>query len=116
MDAAIPPLDCIAQLPVLDARKLLQGDEVEIQNLLHACKTHGFFSLNLDTDETSYMLKAWNDVLAFMDQYFGQPTEVKLRDERHSDTHGFVLETPGKEGAYADSKQLRALRYLDWCH
>ncbi|KAJ5794585.1 2OG-Fe(II) oxygenase family oxidoreductase [Penicillium paradoxum] len=89
MDPVIPPADTIAQLPVLDAGKLLQGDEVEVQNLLHACKTHGFFLLNLETDETSYMVKAWNDVLAFMDQYFNQPTEVKLKDERHSDIHGY---------------------------
>ncbi|EAW08894.1 putative 2OG-Fe(II) oxygenase family oxidoreductase [Aspergillus clavatus NRRL 1] len=89
MDAAIPPAESIAQLPVLDAAKLLQGDEVEIQNLLRACKTHGFFSLNLGADETSYMIGAWTDVLAFMDRYFDQPTEVKLRDERHSDTHGY---------------------------
>jgi isopenicillin N synthase-like dioxygenase len=77
----------IADLPHIDFQKLVINDHFEIDRLLLACQTNGFFYLALN-DET--FLSIWNSALCFMDQYFDQDLENKMFDWKNSDTWGYV--------------------------
>ncbi|KAL4983784.1 hypothetical protein BDW68DRAFT_28600 [Aspergillus falconensis] len=89
MDAAATPNHAVAELPIIDPSKLARGDDAEIERLLDAGKTHGFFYLDLTTAETPRLVDTWNAVLAFMAEYFDQPQEAKMKDDRKSDIHGY---------------------------
>jgi isopenicillin N synthase-like dioxygenase len=93
MIARIEPLDIygdlpIAQLPVIDFSKLLSGDDAEIVSLVDICKSLGFFNLNFNNDAGQPLLDNSRGAFQFMEEYFDQPLEVKLRDIRQSVTHG----------------------------
>lgn len=89
MDAATTLNHAVAELPIIDPSKLARGDDAEIERVLDAGKTHGFFYLDLTTAETPRLVDTWNAVLAFMEEYFDQPQEVKMMDDRNSDIHGY---------------------------
>lgn len=78
----------VAPLPTVDFSQLLSQDPSETNNLLTACRTHGFFYLDLRGNDTKRVLEDWKKVLLVMEKYFDQPLEVKMRDDRQSDTHG----------------------------
>lgn len=82
-----PPEIPIATLPTIHYDKLLSNDPVEIENLLSISKSLGFFYLDL-TGEARPVLENSQNAFKFMEKYFDQPLEVKLRDLRHSVTHG----------------------------
>lgn len=73
-------------LPTIDLNLLRAGDDTESKNLLSACRSHGFFYLNLTSDPK--LLKLWEDMLTIVKQYFEQPLEVKMQDARGSDNYG----------------------------
>ena len=77
-----------AYLPKLEWSKLQRKDPVEVEKLLSACQTYGFFYLNLVTPESDQVVRDWKGVLEFMDMYFDQPLEKKMLDDRKSDTYG----------------------------
>ncbi|KAH7041156.1 putative 2OG-Fe(II) oxygenase family oxidoreductase [Microdochium trichocladiopsis] len=79
----------LAPMPTLNAAKLLSRDADESQRLLQACKVYGFFYLNLETPPTGFMVKAWRDVLSFMDDYFDLPDATKMLDAHDSDITGY---------------------------
>jgi hypothetical protein len=37
------------------------------------------------------VLEDLKDVLVVMENYFNQPREAKMKDDRQSDTHGYVV-------------------------
>lgn len=76
-----------ADLLTIEFSKLANNDRSEVDRLLLACKTHGFFYLSL-TDEA--FLATWNRALRFMDHYFDQNLETKMFDWKNSDTWGCV--------------------------
>ena len=76
----------IAPLPTIDFARLVAKDAAEANNLLDACKTHGFFYLNLKNVGT--ILEDWQKVLRIMETYFGQDLATKMKDDRRSDTYG----------------------------
>lgn len=78
----------VAPLPTVDFSQLLSQDPSETNKLLTACRTHGFFYLDLRGNDTKRVLEDWKKVLLVMEKYFDQPLEVKMRDDRQSDTHG----------------------------
>lgn len=75
-------------LPILHLDLLRAGDNGESRILLDACRTHGFFYLDLTSDPT--LCQYWEEMLAVMKQYFEQPLEVKMQDARGSDNTGYV--------------------------
>jgi isopenicillin N synthase-like dioxygenase len=77
----------VAPLETISYDKLLAGDSIEIERLLSNCKSLGFFYLDL-TGAAQVTLDNSRDVFKFMEEYFDQPLDVKLRDVRHSVTHG----------------------------
>ncbi|KAL3429761.1 hypothetical protein BDV09DRAFT_189855 [Aspergillus tetrazonus] len=79
----------VAELPIIDPSKLARGDDAELERLFDAGKTHGFFYLDLTTAETPRLVDTLNAVLAFMAEYFDQPREAKMKDNRKSDIHGY---------------------------
>ncbi|KAE8385472.1 Clavaminate synthase-like protein [Aspergillus alliaceus] len=79
----------IAPLPTISYDKLLTGDPEEIARLLGNCQSLGFFYLDL-TGAAQVVLNNSRDVFKLMEVYFEQPLDVKLRDLRHSVTHGYT--------------------------
>ncbi|KAK2596141.1 hypothetical protein QQS21_006418 [Conoideocrella luteorostrata] len=88
MGALPEPLELLeAPLSVIDWGRLKSNDANERSRLLAACEGQGFFYLDLRSDET--FLRDWQAVLDFMNKYFHQDLEVKMKDDRKSDTHGY---------------------------
>jgi len=77
----------IAPLPTIDFASLESKNSNETKNLLEACKTHGFFYLNLK--DVGTVLDDWQKVLRVMETYFGQDLPTKMKDDRRSDTYGY---------------------------
>ena len=76
----------IAPLPTIDHARIEAKDGEETQRLLDACKTHGFFYLDLRKVGT--VLNDWQQVLRIMEKYFSQDLMTKMKDDRRSDTYG----------------------------
>ncbi|KAF2713298.1 Clavaminate synthase-like protein [Pleomassaria siparia CBS 279.74] len=74
-------------LPTLRLDLLRAGDDAESKRLLGACRTQGFFYLDLTSD--AILCRQWKDMLGVMKQYFEQPLEVKMQDAYGSDNHGY---------------------------
>jgi isopenicillin N synthase-like dioxygenase len=91
MPSAIPldvPADAlVANLKSIDVDLLRAHDAGEYQRLLQACEEYGFFYLNLVNHRT--MLQDWKTILGLMEEYFALPLEVKMKECRKSDTHGY---------------------------
>lgn len=67
---------------------LLQAEDInEGRKLLEACRSHGFFYLDLTSDKK--MCQYWDKMLAMMKLYFEQPLDVKMKDARGSDNSGY---------------------------
>jgi hypothetical protein len=78
-----------AELPVIDAGRLYLNDAEEVQHLVNACCQYAVFYLQLNsTSDGSQVLQAEGGVLQFMEEYFGQPLEMKIRDASGNDTEG----------------------------
>ncbi|RDW58815.1 hypothetical protein BP6252_13291 [Coleophoma cylindrospora] len=88
-----------AYLPKLEWTKLRVKDPSEIERLLSACQTYGFFYLNLATPTSNQLIQDWEGLLEFMEAYFHQPLEKKMIDDRKSDTHGFSSYEPERTSA-----------------
>ena len=86
--AALVGID-IAPLETVDFSRLLSKGSAEIAKLLHCCVTHGFFYLDLQGTESARQLLSYKeDVFRFMETYFNQPLDVKMKDDRSSVTDG----------------------------
>lgn len=84
-----------APLLIIDFARLLRDDASEVNRLVEACQTHGFFYLDLqgvDTESLT-MLADWQSLLQTTEKYFSQAKEIKIRDDRHSGTYGYVRKT-----------------------
>lgn len=73
-------------LPTIHLDLIRAGNDAECKALLDACKSHGFFYLDLSSDIE--LCKLWEEMLLIMKRYFKQPLEVKLQDARGSDNFG----------------------------
>ncbi|KAH8165661.1 hypothetical protein CIB48_g2583 [Xylaria polymorpha] len=74
-------------LPTIHLDLLRAENATESKNLLDACRTHGFFYLDLTSDPE--LCKLWKEMLRIMEHYFKQPLEVKMQDARGSDNFGY---------------------------
>lgn len=73
-------------LPTIHLDLLRAEDAKESANLLEACRSHGFFYLDLNSD--AELCELWEEMLPIIAQYFEQPLEVKMQDARSSDNFG----------------------------
>ncbi|KAE9363952.1 Clavaminate synthase-like protein [Stipitochalara longipes BDJ] len=74
-------------LPTLHLDLLRSGDAAESKKLLDACRTHGFFYLDLTSDPT--ICRYWEEMLALEKEYFEQSLDIKMQDARGSDNTGY---------------------------
>ncbi|SPJ72406.1 related to gibberellin 20-oxidase [Fusarium torulosum] len=77
-----------AQLPQVKLAGLIKGDPETRRALLAACEKNGFFHLDIVGGDDQF-LQTWDKLLEVMADYFHQPQEVKMLDDRQSDTHGY---------------------------
>ena len=73
-------------LPTIHLDLLRAGNDAESKKLLGACRSYGFFHLDLTSDPE--LCKLWDDMLMRMKNYFEQSLEVKMQDARGSDNYG----------------------------
>lgn len=73
-------------LPTIHLDLLRANDTQESKNLLNACRSHGFFYLDLNSDPE--LCNLWKKMLQNIAQYFNQPLDIKMRDARGSDNFG----------------------------
>ncbi|KAF2462903.1 Clavaminate synthase-like protein [Lindgomyces ingoldianus] len=74
-------------LPTIRLNHLRSGDAAESKKLIGACRNCGFFYLDLSSDDI--LCRQWEEMLASMKDYFGQPLDVKMQDARQSDNYGY---------------------------
>lgn len=79
----------LAHLPTISFSKLAQADQTETKRLLSASSYEGFFYLDLAGPESQNIELNRRSVLDFMEKYFAQPIDVKMKDDRKSETHGY---------------------------
>jgi len=84
--ATSEPIVVSRSLPTIHLDLLRAENDTESKKLLNACRTQGFFYLDLTSD--SELCKQWEDMLEVMKQYFEQSLEVKMQDARKSDNYG----------------------------
>ncbi|KAH7250856.1 putative 2OG-Fe(II) oxygenase family oxidoreductase [Fusarium tricinctum] len=77
-----------AQLSQVKLAGLIKGDPETRHALLAACEKNGFFHLDIVGGDDQF-LQTWNKLLEVMAGYFHQPQEIKMLDDRQSDTHGY---------------------------
>jgi isopenicillin N synthase-like dioxygenase len=78
----------IAALETIDFSLLAVKDVDEIDKLLKSCESDGFFYLNLEKGPAHQILVDLQAILRVMEEYFAQPLETKMKDDRRSNTHG----------------------------
>ena len=78
----------VAPLETVDFSRLVTRDEAEISKLLVSCQTHGFFYLDLQNAESRTILEDAQQLVRIMENYFAQPLEAKMKDDRQSLTLG----------------------------
>jgi len=81
----------IAPLATINFALLANEEPAEIMKLVRACETHGFFYLNLQNKAGAQILRDKQSVLRITEDYFHQPYDVKMRDDRASGVHGYLL-------------------------
>ncbi|CEJ93513.1 hypothetical protein VHEMI09095 [[Torrubiella] hemipterigena] len=82
------PIVVSTSLPTIHLDLLRSGDASESQKLLGACQNQGFFYLDLSSDPE--LCDLWKGMLARMKDYFDQPLDVKMQDDRSSDNYGYI--------------------------
>lgn len=85
---ASPPIIVSKSLPTIHLDLLRAENTAECKNLLSACKSHGFFYLDLTSDPE--LCNLWKEMLRIIANYFQQPLDVKMQDARGSDNFGYV--------------------------
>lgn len=74
-------------LPTIHLDLLRAENIMESRNLLNACRSYGFFYLDLNSDPE--LCKLWEEMLEIMEHYFKQSLEFKMQDARRSDNFGY---------------------------
>ncbi|RDW63074.1 uncharacterized protein DSM5745_10185 [Aspergillus mulundensis] len=74
-------------LPTIHLDLLRADNDTESKKLLNACRSYGFFYLDLTSD--AELVKLWDNMLAIIKDYFEQPLEIKMQDARNDDNYGY---------------------------
>lgn len=73
----------VAPLEIIDLARLVQGEPDEVEKLLGAARSPGFFYLDLRRDPFGRKLLADLPIVyAVSEKYFDQPHELKMKDYR----------------------------------
>lgn len=80
----------IAQLGVIDFSRLLSQEPLELEKLVHLCKTEGFFYLNLQDIDGRRMLDDKARLLKVMEKFFTSSHDEKNEIGLPSQEHGSV--------------------------
>jgi isopenicillin N synthase-like dioxygenase len=78
----------IAYLETLSFAKLASKDKPELAKLLDACQKQGFFYLDVANSNASNGLEDRLKALSLTKQWFGRPTEEKMKFYQDSVTKG----------------------------
>jgi isopenicillin N synthase-like dioxygenase len=89
-----PTTTSFAALNTIDFSRIAKGEPAEVGKLLQSCQTHGFFYLDLTKGPSSQLLQDVDPLLRLMEGYFGQPLEMKARDDLSSMTLGYGIPIP----------------------
>ena len=84
--ATSDPIIVSRSLPTIHLDLLRAESDTESEKLLSACRSYGFFYLDLTSDPD--LCKLWEDMLVTMKNYFEQSLEVKMQDARGDDNYG----------------------------
>ena len=85
---ASPVISVVAPLETIDFSLLATKDATEVAKLLNSSETHGFFSLNLQSDTACQILEDRQGLTHITKEYFDQPQEVKMKEYSTSQVHG----------------------------
>ncbi|CAG8218167.1 unnamed protein product [Penicillium salamii] len=77
----------IARLDTISLAKVVANDRKEVNKMLMAFINDGFLYLSLD--QVVSITADWDKVVDFMNSYFDQPLNKKMKDDRSSDTIGY---------------------------
>lgn len=78
----------IAPLDTISYARLQKKDASEINKLLEVCIKDGFFYLDLNEEQGPSTLAQADNVFAFMQDWFCQPHDDKMRDYQSTYTDG----------------------------
>lgn len=83
----------VAHLETIDFAKLLAHEEAEISKLVSACATAGFFYVDLRGQSARTLIEDEESMYQAMAEYFDQPLDVKMKDDRGTHKHGYATTT-----------------------
>lgn len=78
----------IASLEIVNLDRLSHKEPAEVEKLLNACQTTGFFQLDLQNGLMGSVPAAVEEVYQIADEFFSQPHEVKMKDYRETQERG----------------------------
>lgn len=78
----------VAPLETIDYGRLSRKEPDEVQKLLNACQTPGFFQLDLRNGSMSSVPAAVEDVYEVAKKFFSQSHEVKMKEYRETQERG----------------------------
>jgi isopenicillin N synthase-like dioxygenase len=84
----------IAQLQTINFSRLLSQETVELDKLLHLCKTVGFFYLDLQDIDGRRMLDDKARLLKVMERFFNSSHNEKNEIGLPTQEHGLVKVSP----------------------
>ncbi|KAF4460671.1 gibberellin 20-oxidase [Fusarium albosuccineum] len=79
-----------ASFETINFSALERRDAKEIDRLMEASRTAGFFYLDFTNSGAARLPKQKRDLLQVMEEYFGQPDDIKQLDGRGKSTRGYV--------------------------
>ncbi|KAF9482691.1 2OG-Fe-II oxygenase family oxidoreductase [Pholiota conissans] len=83
------PNSSFASLETIDFSRLVDKDPAEQLKLLALSVKDGFFYLDLQGPRIKKILEDKENVMRMMEWYFALPLEEKMKDDRHTHTHGY---------------------------
>ena len=78
----------VVPLQTINYARLAAKEPAELENLLDASRSPGFFYLNIRDDSTGPFLDDLQDAVATTQQYFNLPREVKMKQHRAGQDRG----------------------------
>ena len=78
----------VAHLKTINLVKLMTRDPSELNKLLEACQTDGFFYLGLTSLDKQSLLGDWRELLSLVEKWFNQPLDNKMKYHLGTVLHG----------------------------
>ena len=78
----------VVPLEIVDFSRLSHEEPEEMKKLVNACRTTGFFHLDLQNGSMNSVPTALEDVYGVAERFFTQPHESKMKDYRETQDRG----------------------------